>query len=315
MIDTQQAEVEAIQGQAGRVSEGPGEKQIAQENSGELAWATLILATFVIIAFIAITLMVMLGLLPIAVGVFFNTILIYWAFTPLHEASHGNIAGRHKRWRWLENAVGWATGIMLLVPFPAFREIHLQHHSFTNNPEKDPDFSARGPSFRAAFKGIASVPLHYFRTMKEHADAGRPGAARNQRLGYLFELLPLAIAFAPFPVGPIRRVALMWSLSSICAFILLATVFDWLPHHPHEARGRYVDTRATLFPGSGWLLLGQDVHIIHHLYPRIPFYRYKRVFNEIRAGIEAKGVKVEQWGLAEALGKILGAPESAATAA
>jgi len=32
-------------------------------------------------------------------------------------------------------------------------------------------------------------------------------------------------------------------------------------------------TRINRFPGSTWLLLQQDRHLIHHLYPTIPWYR------------------------------------------
>ena len=42
MMEAQQVEPEVvIEAQAEAASEGPSEKQIAQENSGELAWATL----------------------------------------------------------------------------------------------------------------------------------------------------------------------------------------------------------------------------------------------------------------------------------
>jgi ring-1,2-phenylacetyl-CoA epoxidase subunit PaaE len=60
---------------------------------------------------------------------------------------------------------------------------------------------------------------------------------------------------------------------------LLAWWFDWLPHHGLEAtqrEDRYRATRARV--GMEWLftplMLSQNYHLVHHLHPSIPFYRY-----------------------------------------
>jgi len=39
-------------------------------------------------------------------------------------------------------------------------------------------------------------------------------------------------------------------------------------------------------------LLGQNLHLVHHLFPRVPFYRYRAVFEAARARIEAEGAPV-----------------------
>ena len=51
--------------------------------------------------------------------------------------------------------------------------------------------------------------------------------------------------------------------------------------------GRFKNTTTFTFPGilddivTG-LWLFQNYHAVHHLYPRIPFYRYRAVFQKIR---------------------------------
>ena len=59
--------------------------------------------------------------------------------TPLHEACHGNIAGKDSNWLWLNHLVGYVCGAILLHEYKAFRYMHLAHHRDTNNPDIDPD--------------------------------------------------------------------------------------------------------------------------------------------------------------------------------
>ena len=43
------------------------------------------------------------------------------------------------------------------------------------------------------------------------------------------------------------------------------------------------------------LLLCQNYHLIHHLYPAVPFYRYGRIYQAIRLELEARGVHVQSF--------------------
>ena len=49
--------------------------------------------------------------------------------------------------RWLNELVGYVSSIPFEAPYLAFRHLHLQHHKYTNHPEKDPDAwsSGHGP--------------------------------------------------------------------------------------------------------------------------------------------------------------------------
>ena len=60
---------------------------------------------------------------------------------------------------------------------------------------------------------------------------------------------------------------------------MLAWWFDWLPHHGLEdtqSENRYRATRNRV--GLEWLftplMLSQNYHLVHHLHPSVPFYRY-----------------------------------------
>ena len=73
----------------------------------------------------------------------------------------------------------------------------------------------------------------------------------------------------------------------------MLTLFTWTPHHDHKETSRYRNTRESLFPMANFLLLGQNHHLIHHLMPGIPFYRYQATFSEIRPLLEQNGARIE----------------------
>lgn len=65
-------------------------------------------------------------------------------------------------------------------------------------------------------------------------------------------------------------------------------LFDYLPHHDHDAtpaQSRY-ETTSMLHTYASFEVLFtvvmqyQNYHIIHHLYPQIPFYRYADKWRE-----------------------------------
>ena len=67
------------------------------------------------------------------------------------------------------------------------------------------------------------------------------------------------------------------------AMIVLAWWFDWLPHHGLEetqSENRYRATRNRV--GLEWLftplMLSQNYHLVHHLHPSVPFYRYLKTW-------------------------------------
>ena len=46
-----------------------------------------------------------------------------------------------------------------------------------------------------------------------------------------------------------------------------------------------------------WLWLFQNYHSIHHLFPRVPFYRYPSVFGDIEEIMVARGAPVYHLGV------------------
>ena len=193
----------------------------------------------------------------------------YLAFTPLHEAAHRSLA----RARWVNELVGRIASIPLLGPFPAVRFLHLEHHKHTNEPAADPDhWSGRGPRWTLPLRWLTQ-DLHYYWV---YARRPRPASER----------IEVVVTFVVFVViaSAIGRAALLyWILPARLAIGVLVYALDYVPHRPHQITSREDRYRATS-AREGRLVfavtLGQSLHLVHHLYPGVPFYRYGRVWRD-----------------------------------
>ena len=264
---------------------------------GRTAWRTVALAAVSAIGLGASIWAAQIGAWPIWAAVLTNTVLIYLLFTPAHEAAHGNIKGRQMRYRWLEDAVGWVASMSFTAPLPMFRRIHLIHHAHTNDPHEDPDYwvADKRPWMVGlrCFSVIGDYYYHYFRRTPALL------AAPHTRREWWGTVLGLAVVYGTVIVWGLTAgwvyPLLLWLLPALLATAFLAFVFDYLPHHPHTVQGRYLDTRIILFPGLSTLLVSQNMHLIHHLYPGIPYYHYGDTFALLEEELRSKGANIEDW--------------------
>jgi len=209
----------------------------------------------------------------------------YAVFTVLHESMHG-IAHRSRR---LNLALGRVAGFALMLPFPLFRAAHLAHHSHTNDPELDPDLMvARRPTWLAPM-WFALTPLNY-RALVYGRGMLRDRSARFEALATEAAIVGLIVLAAA--TGNLLLAAQIWLLPAALAILWLALAFDLLPHRPHTTRERYYDTR--IYPGRflNGLLLGQNYHLIHHLWTTIPWYRYQAAFHAVESDLVARGAPI-----------------------
>lgn len=260
-----------------------------RDHAGMVAWPTVALFVFVVLAHGAAWVIALTGALPLPVAFALSTLAAYSAFTVLHEAAHGNIHGREERLRRPAEALGWLAGLLLLAPHVSFRLLHLRHHSRTNDPDNDPDLWVRGSNvFVVLLRCYTLVPHYWWQFLA--GPASRTPAGMASRRASVLALIGLAALFAALAWAGLGTEALwVWVLPAVAASGALAFFFDWLPHHPHGEQRRFHDTRAIDVPGLFWPLLGQSLHLVHHLYPRVPFYRYKRCFDDVRPRLEQEG--------------------------
>jgi beta-carotene hydroxylase len=215
------------------------------------------------------------GALPLYAAIALNCIAAYMAFTVAHDATHSAVSTNRKLNDWLGRI-----STMLLEPAPqfgVFRYIHMQHHKFTNDPERDPDYYAgTGPAWLLPVKW-ATTDLAYFRFYLHPDVFGRRPKAERREF-YLSNLLGLGIIAAAIYGDWWEYYLLLHFLPTRITKIILTLGFDFLPHHPHQAHGRDAPYQATSNRiGFEWLMtplfIFQNYHLVHHLYPTAPFYR------------------------------------------
>ncbi|MFT6397981.1 MAG: ferredoxin-NADP reductase/fatty acid desaturase [Bradymonadia bacterium] len=264
--------------------------------TGFIAWPTVALMTALVAGEALVWAGVLGGSLAIGWAMLAATVLAYAGFTVMHEASHGNIDGGEAAAAWLEEALGWIGGFLLFAPYPVFRAMHLQHHAHTNDPERDPDHWVAADTPMSVLARCFTIFPHYYAEFFRGRFGG-PGVGVRSRAGSIVGVsVMIALLVGLVAAGLGREALLLWVVPAWLASAVLAFAFDWLPHHPHAIQERFRNTRVLLGPGLTLSLLWQNYHLIHHLYPRVPFYLYGRCFDEVRPLLEAEGAPIEGFG-------------------
>jgi beta-carotene hydroxylase len=207
-----------------------------------------------------------------------NVIALHLAGTVIHDASH-NVA--HKD-RIINAAMGHASALILGFAYPVFARVHMQHHANVNDPKNDPDHfvSTWGPLWLIAPRFF----YHEFFFFQ-------------RRLWRKFELLEwflsrLAMgcvvwfAAAHDHLGYVMN---FWFTPALVVGLALGLFFDYLPHRPFHERSRWKNAR--VYPNA-WLnvlILGQNYHLIHHLWPSIPWYKVQPAYYAVKPLLDAKG--------------------------
>jgi beta-carotene hydroxylase len=226
---------------------------------------------------------------------------------PMHEATHGNIWGRTTSGKWIEDLIGMLCAIPLGFSYKAHRPSHMRHHAHTNDPLRDPDFHTAGPIHTVLKSWYGQVMLATFLPVFAFVPAARkllPAAMLvmmraekgSKKLGLIqlrFWFLTHAFLVLAILTGYGWQALMLWYLPSRLQALWLLTIFAWYLHHPSMKVGRYVDTRVAVFPGSRWLIRGHDHHAVHHLFPRVPHYRLRKLWADISVEMVAKGVRSE----------------------
>ncbi len=253
--------------------------------TGKVAWPTIILFLSLLSGYILLCYLFKMEFSKVWIACS-GAAMAYSMFTVAHEASHGNIAGGIQSFKKIENALGWVSSFFLLFPFSAFVVIHLQHHAHTNDPVKDPDNYVNGKNAFLVFFRCLTLIAHYFK-LSLGKDSKRNITMKSVRSQSLFFLVfQLTSIGSIILIGEGELLFYVFILPALIAAPVLAFSFDWIPHYPHHNLGKYHNTRAITIPGLEFLSLYQSYHLMHHLYPRVPFYSYKNCFldyeNELR---------------------------------
>tara|TARA_B100001250_G_C19807206_1_gene793944 strand:- start:2490 stop:3380 length:891 start_codon:yes stop_codon:yes gene_type:complete len=255
-------------------------------NISGIAWPTIFI--FFVAAFVIIGSQIMYANSQISLftHLILSSYFMYVMYTPLHEASHKNISGTKKKFRFLNTIFGFLSAAFYLHSYTQHTWSHLEHHKHANDKELDPDYIMKGSNWLSimarGFFILLIKDYFYIRNQKLKNDKT---AKMKMRVGTLESLMPIVLLVILTNVFnlPWYHFLISYVFPLLSAVMLLGIFFDYLVHMPHKSAEKFGDTNVIRtkkwldYPMT-WIWCFQNYHGMHHLFPKLPFYRYKKVF-------------------------------------
>jgi len=266
---------------------------ISKEYTGAVAWPTVLLVALVLSAFVANFWLFSVGLVPLWAATLIYAALTYMSYTPLHEAAHGNIHGSHERLQWLNDLCGYLVAPLIMIPYSTHTVEHFTHHRYTNQPDKDPDYLISG--MRHGFLAFVACGIKFLWMQNTFLFRDYWATApRRERVIYFAEVtLAIGWRLAFLALIPAASTLVLLVAGYLAGAFFTVYWFAYRPHLPYDEPARYRNTTSLIMPvwmkPLEWFWFGQNLHSIHHAFPRVPFYRYHTLFREIEPIMRAHG--------------------------
>ena len=209
-------------------------------------------------------------------------------FTPLHETTHRTPF----RSLWLNRAVGWLGGFVLILPPEGFRLFHMAHHRHTQDPARDPELIGAKPLTRGRYVWLLTgIPYWMSQiaglitTARGRAEAPWiPPASRRAVVREARVYLALYLLLAVF--GIVFRSdlpLLLWVIPVLLGQPVLRAVLMAEHAGCPQTADRMANTRTT-FAGRGFNLIfwNANLHIEHHFAPGVPFHALPKLHAMLR---------------------------------
>lgn len=244
--------------------------------------------------FTAATLGAINHLIPTWVAIICNIVAVYLAFTPLHDASHRAVSSSP----FLNDLIGVITGQLLLpaINMTAFRAIHMDHHRYTGQEGRDPDTAFVTPPkpFGVAYLMFADVHwvIWYLRY-------GRHYWSRKVAVYLVLLLVMMAAVHVAFLMSPWwKEFLLLYVVPQRVGLGVVAYTFAHI-QHPEGLTWENEPFQSTMYVRGNSplrrLMFGQEEHIIHHVVPHVPWFKYKRVWDLANGVLRQQGVPARGW--------------------
>lgn len=211
-------------------------------------------------------------------------------FAPMHECIHYTAF----RTRWINEIVAFLCGAAIATTAAYYRQFHIAHHRYTQDPARDPELIATPePRVRAQYWRRATgvdywrirvmqlwrLPFGRFDGLDFILPAARPQIVRAARRLIGLYVIVVVVSLA---VGSWAAV-IYWLVPALVANPLLRLYL--MAEHggcPYE-NDAFRNTRTTLtYPFVRLLMWNMPYHAEHHLYPHIAFHKLPELHRLIR---------------------------------
>jgi fatty acid desaturase len=223
--------------------------------------------------------------------------ILAWHFSLQHEAIHG----------WKSLPLRWRTAIVWLpiggwIPFELYKRSHTIHHNDLRltYPGEDTetqyhraeDWARYSPLWRGLYMAnqtligrlVLGPPLRFRRMVMIESGALLRGDYRNLRIWIRFAIgLTAVLLFVRWAGGiAVWKYYLLFVYPGISLGMLRAFIEHRWGEDPSE---RIASVESNWF--FGLLFLWNNLHIVHHLYPAMPWYRIPGFYRRNREALLA----------------------------
>lgn len=231
-------------------------------------------------------------------------ILMFRNFSIMHDAVHGSLTKKSL----LNDMIGMISGAVCMLPYEPWKLIHLEHHYWSGNVEKDPvmgllrSFPNWPKPFQNASTVLWKVWMPALATFQHFVfwwhctvkAAKNPMAIKN-----LFSvILPFTLWGTLLFTLPIQ-LSLYVVVPAIFLYLIVVEVVN-LPHHVGLAQGRgdlklpvwqqYRIARSCTYPKliSQFIVLNFNYHTEHHMFPDATWYQLADIHQVLKSELQSE---------------------------
>jgi fatty acid desaturase len=250
--------------------------------------------------------------IPALVFTAVNTIVFYYVYVAIHhEATHGNISGGKPNKSPIDRFFGELAGWLIDLNFVSYSKIHILHHEHTNQRrdtlqtrELNSAIGTFAVSGRAiATKLIMAIPIKRVQKTLLLNLTGKKNKVialllkKSEPMIYTQNRISICLVLASMFTDYWDEVLFLWYIPANLYIFLSVLLHDWLPHFVTDDSGaretsKYKNTKMLKWPGSHIMMCGHDYHLVHHLYTKIPYHKYKKAYSLIEDELAANGAIV-----------------------
>jgi len=251
----------------------------ALKEEPKFAWPTIILFLICAGVMFGATWAAIYGHISYLAACLINGTAGYFLFSPMHDAIHSSV-GRSKK---LNLWVGRITFLYFssLVAFELMRFIHFRHHRNANGEGDEADQIVQsGPAWLRPLKWPFIDLIYGWKYLGYWKD--RP---KSETRSVIIMFLTTLVVWPWLIInGYLMELLMFWIIPQRISFFFISFIFVYLPHVPNEISEKEDAYRATsIREGMEWflspLMMYQNYHLVHHLYPNVPFYRLVKIWN------------------------------------
>jgi len=224
-------------------------------------------------------------------GVAYTVIALNAFVLLMHEGMHGILFARHA-WNWAGSVL---LGSTFFMSFTAYRVMHTRHHKYLGESRDPDDYHnyVRHPALVWAlhFLRLSVGSLLYLALIPFLALRHATPRERQRILleyGILFALYCAVLRFVP-----LSTLAVVW-FAPLLVVGSLTAIRGFTQHGITDASDPYIASRTILpHPIVRFLLLNENFHLEHHLFPEVPSYNlpelHRLIWPAMPRAVSARG--------------------------